>query len=85
MTDDGRDCDMLLPYILLAVSTGLTPFELLFGHQPHGLLYNAKEAWEEQPASFRSVVEYVRDMQNKLMLCKTSTNIWRSYATRTWM
>ncbi|KAL0163484.1 hypothetical protein M9458_042880 [Cirrhinus mrigala] len=36
-------------------STGFTPFELLFGRQPRGLLDVAREAWERQPAPLRIV------------------------------
>ncbi|XP_053486641.1 uncharacterized protein LOC128611284 [Ictalurus furcatus] len=47
-------------------STGFTPFELLFGRRPRGLLDVAHEAWEEQPSPFRSIVEYVQDMQARI-------------------
>ncbi|KAI2645182.1 Retrovirus-related Pol polyprotein [Labeo rohita] len=42
--EDKKDWDLLLPYVLFGVrevpqaSTGFTPFELLFGRQPRGLL-----------------------------------------------
>ncbi|KAL0154738.1 hypothetical protein M9458_049001, partial [Cirrhinus mrigala] len=42
--EDKRDWDLMLPYILFGIrelpqaSTGFTPFELLFGRQPRGLL-----------------------------------------------
>lgn len=67
VTDGGWD--KLLPYILFAAreipqaSTGFTPFELLFGCRSRGLMDVARE---EQPALFSSVVEYVRDMQEKI-------------------
>ncbi|XP_053539534.1 uncharacterized protein LOC124628632 [Ictalurus punctatus] len=70
--EEGRNWDLLLPYVLFAVrecpqaSTGFTPFELLFGRRPRGLLDVAREAWEEQPSPFRSVVEYVQDMQARI-------------------
>lgn len=44
VTEDGRDWDLMLPYMLFGVrevpqaSTGFAPFELLFGRQPMGLL-----------------------------------------------
>ncbi len=48
--EDRRDWDQMLPYVLFGIrdvpqaSTGFTPFELLFGRQPRGLLDVAKEA-----------------------------------------
>lgn len=50
-------------------STRFTPIELLFGRWPRGLLDIAKEAREEQPSPFNSVIEFVQNMQahiNKL-------------------
>ncbi len=70
--DDKRDWDRMLPYILFGIwevpqaSTGFTPFELLFGRQPRGLLDVAKEAWEQQPSAHRSTIEHVRDMRQKI-------------------
>ncbi len=65
--DDRRDWDKMLPYVLFGIrevpqaSTGFTPFELLFGRQPRGLLDVAREAWEHQPAAHRSTLEHVRE------------------------
>ncbi len=56
VAEDKRDWDLMIPYVLSGIrkvpqaSTGFTPFELLFGRQPRGLLDVAKEAWEQQPA-----------------------------------
>ncbi len=47
-------------------STGFTPFELLFGRQPRGLLDVAREAWEHQPAAHRSTLEHVREMRERI-------------------
>lgn len=73
VADQGkRDWDLMLPYVLFGIwevpqaSTGFTPFELLFGRQPRGLLDVAKEAWEQQPAPHRSVVEHVKEMREKI-------------------
>ncbi|KAL0173155.1 hypothetical protein M9458_033466, partial [Cirrhinus mrigala] len=69
---DKKDWDLLLPYVLFGIrevpqaSTGFTPFELLFGRQPRGLLDVAREAWEQQPAVYRTVIEHVRDMRSKI-------------------
>ncbi|KAL1277196.1 hypothetical protein QQF64_023869 [Cirrhinus molitorella] len=69
---DKKDWDLLLPYVLFGIrevpqaSTGFTPFELLFGRQPRGLLEVAKEAWEQQPAAHRTVIEHVREMRERI-------------------
>lgn len=72
VVDEGRNWNLLLPHILFTVrettphvSTGFTPFELLFGRHPQGLLDVAWEAWEEQPSPFCSMLEYVQKMQNR--------------------
>ncbi|KAJ8353788.1 hypothetical protein SKAU_G00213550 [Synaphobranchus kaupii] len=50
MEADGRNWDQLLPFVLFAIrevpraSTGFSPFELLYGRRPRGLLDLAKEA-----------------------------------------
>ncbi len=70
--DDRRDWDKMLPYVLFGIrevpqaSTGFTPFELLFGRQPRGLLDVAREAWEHQPAAHRSTLEHVREMRERI-------------------
>ncbi|XP_026146496.1 uncharacterized protein LOC113120717 [Carassius auratus] len=70
--EDRRDWDQLIPYVLFGIrevpqaSTGFTPFELLFGRQPRGLLDVAKEAWEQQPVNLRTTVEHVRQMRERV-------------------
>ncbi len=70
--EDKRDRDRMLPYVLFGIkevpqaSTGFTPFELLFGRQPRGLLDVAREAWEQQPAAQRSTIEHVQDMRERI-------------------
>ncbi len=71
--DDRRDWDQMLPYVLFGIrevpqaSTGFTPFELLFGRQPRGLLDVAKEAWEhQQPTPHQSLVEHVTEMRQRI-------------------
>ncbi|XP_053537837.1 uncharacterized protein LOC108266115 [Ictalurus punctatus] len=70
--DKGRNWDLLLPYVLFSVrecpqaSMGFTPFDILFGWRPRGLLDVAREAWEEQPSPFCSVINFVQEMQEKI-------------------
>ena len=66
---DGKDWDRLIPYVMFAIrevpqaSTGFSPFELLYGRQPRGLLDLAREAWESQPSPHRSVIDHIEQMQ----------------------
>ena len=69
---DGKDWDKLLPYVLFAIrevpqsSTGFSPFELLYGRRPRGLLDLAKETWEQQPSRHRTLVEHVEQMSARM-------------------
>nr|XP_061838109.1 protein NYNRIN-like [Nerophis lumbriciformis] len=60
--EDGKDWDHLIPYVLFAIrevlqaSTGFSPFELVYGRRPRGVLDIAKETWENQPSPHRSVI-----------------------------
>lgn len=47
-------------------SPSFTPFELLFGRQPRGLLYVAREAWEQSPTPHGSVIEHVQQIRNRI-------------------
>ncbi len=47
-------------------STGFSPFELLYGRQPRGVLDVIKESWEEGPSNSRSEIQYVLDLRAKL-------------------
>ncbi|KAJ8402527.1 hypothetical protein AAFF_G00366100 [Aldrovandia affinis] len=57
-----------LPYVLFAIreapqsTTRFSPFELLYAHQPRGLLDIAREAWEKQPSQQQSIMEHVVGM-----------------------
>ena len=68
---DGKDWDQLIPYVLFAIrevpqaSTGFSPFELLYGRRPRGLLDIAKEAWESQPSPHRSLIEHIDHLQER--------------------
>ncbi len=67
VAEDKRDWDVLFGIREVPqASTGFTPFKLLFGRQPRGLLDVAKEAWEQQPAVHRSVIEHVREMRERI-------------------
>ena len=72
VTEDSRDWLLMLPYVLFAVrevpqaSTGFTLFELLYGWRPRGLLDVVREAWEQQPAPLRTVIERVREMEERI-------------------
>ena len=69
---DGRNWDFLLPYLMFAIrevpqaSTGYSPFELLYGRHPRGLLDIAKETWEGEVSPYRSVIEHVSLMQDRI-------------------
>ncbi|KAJ8375574.1 hypothetical protein SKAU_G00061540 [Synaphobranchus kaupii] len=69
---DAKDWDQLLPYLLFSVhevpqaSTGFSPFELLYGRRPRGLLDLAKEAWEQQPTRHTTVIEHVEKMHRRM-------------------
>lgn len=67
---DGKNWDQLLPYVLFSVrdvpqsSTGFSPFELLYGRRPRGMLDLAKESWEHQPSPQRTVTEHVEQVHD---------------------
>ncbi|XP_061837516.1 uncharacterized protein [Nerophis lumbriciformis] len=67
--EDGKDWDHLIPYVLFAIrevpqaSTGFSPFELVYGRRPRGVLDIAKETWENQPSPHRSVIDHVAQLQ----------------------
>uniref|UniRef100_A0A8C4X6A1 Gypsy retrotransposon integrase-like protein 1 n=1 Tax=Erpetoichthys calabaricus TaxID=27687 RepID=A0A8C4X6A1_ERPCA len=69
---DGRNWDQLLPLVLFAywevpqASTGFSPFELLYGHQPRGLLDMLKEGWEAEPLPSNNVLEYIAQLRDRL-------------------
>ncbi|XP_061833118.2 uncharacterized protein [Nerophis lumbriciformis] len=47
-------------------STGFSPFELLFGRKPRGVLDLVKESWEEGPSPSKKEIQYVMDLRAKL-------------------
>ncbi|XP_058850824.1 uncharacterized protein LOC131699088 isoform X1 [Acipenser ruthenus] len=70
--EDLCNWDTALPFLMFAfrevpqASTGFSPFELLFGRQPRGLLDVLREAWEAEPARGDSVAEYVTQLRDRL-------------------
>ena len=73
---DGKNWDQLLPHVLFAVrevpqaSTGFSPFELLYGRRPRGVLDIAKEAWESQPSPHRTTLDHVEQVWDRM------TQVW---------
>ena len=70
--DDSRNWEKWQVPLLFAVrevpqaSTGFSPFELLFGRKPRGVLNLIKENWEEGPSPSKSEIQYVMDLRAKL-------------------
>ena len=91
---EGKDWDRLIPFLLFAyrevpqVSTGYSPFELLYGRMVRGPLDVVKEAWEseqaEQSGVEESVVSYVLSIQEKLnqMAGLVRANMEKAQATQ---
>ncbi|MGH0149802.1 UNVERIFIED_CONTAM: hypothetical protein FKN15_016115 [Acipenser sinensis] len=74
VTQEQKHWASLLPYLLFAVrevpqsSTGFSPFELLYGRQPRGILDLLREGWEEHKGSSKNVVKYVLLLRDRLDL-----------------
>ncbi len=70
--EDTKNWDRWLEPLLFAVrevpqaSTGFSPFELLFGRQPHGVLDILRETWEDGPSDSLNEIQYVLDLRTKL-------------------
>ena len=71
-SEEGRDWDTLLPYILFAyrevpqATTGFSPFELVFGREVRGPLDILKEEWEAGKRASESVVSHVLLLRERL-------------------
>ena len=71
-SEEGRDWDTLLPYILFAyrevpqASTGFSPFELVFGREVRGPLDILKEEWETSKKASVSVVSHELHLRERL-------------------
>lgn len=69
---DGKDWDKLLSYLLFAYrevpqsSTGVFPFELLYGRHVRGPLDVLKQSWESSSCDDESNVSYVMATQKQL-------------------
>uniref|UniRef100_A0A674CNJ5 Gypsy retrotransposon integrase-like protein 1 n=1 Tax=Salmo trutta TaxID=8032 RepID=A0A674CNJ5_SALTR len=69
---DGKNWDCMLPYLMFAIrevpqaSLGFSPFELVYGRHPRGILDIARETWEHQSTPYTSVIEHVTAMQNRI-------------------
>uniref|UniRef100_A0A8C5R7L0 Gypsy retrotransposon integrase-like protein 1 n=1 Tax=Leptobrachium leishanense TaxID=445787 RepID=A0A8C5R7L0_9ANUR len=69
---EGKDWDMLLPYLLFAIreipqsSTRFSPFELLYGRHPRGLLDILRETWEGQGVTGTNPIQYVVGIRERM-------------------
>ena len=69
---EGRDWDMLLPYLLFAyrevpqATTGFSPFELLYGREVRGPLDVVREEWEAEKKSDQSVLSHILAIRERL-------------------
>ncbi|XP_075779243.1 uncharacterized protein LOC142827525 [Pelodiscus sinensis] len=70
--DDPRQWDRWLPALLFAVrevpqaSTGFSPFELLYGRRPRGILDLLRETWEGQERRAQGTIHYVLQLRERL-------------------
>ena len=70
--EDARNWHQWLDPLLFAVrevpqaSTGFSPFELLYGRRPRGVLDLIKENWEEGSSDSKNEIQYVMDLRAKL-------------------
>ena len=92
MEADGKNWGQLLPHILFAVcevpqaSTGFSPFELLYGRRPRGLLDLAKDAWESQPSPHCTLVDHVEHVRERMATtvghsCASSSRVSLSWSS----
>ncbi len=70
--EDAKNWDKWLEPLLFAVrevpqaSTGFSPFELLYGRQPRGVLDVLRETWEEGLSESKNEIQHVLDLRTKL-------------------
>lgn len=71
VSDTGADWDQWLPYLLFAyrevpqLSTGFSPFELLYGRQVRGPLDLLRNCWEDPKSEGENIAAYVINMREK--------------------
>ena len=69
---EGRDWDMLLPYLLFAYceapqsTTGFSPFELLYGREVRGPLDVVREEWEADKKTDQSVLSHILAIRERM-------------------
>ncbi|XP_044843600.1 uncharacterized protein LOC123349509, partial [Mauremys mutica] len=70
--EELRHWDQFLPPLLLAIrevpqaSTKFSPFELLYGRRPRGLLDLMRETWEESASPTQGLLQYVHQLREYL-------------------
>lgn len=69
---DSKDWDEYLPLILFGLrevpceSTGFSPFELVYAHNPRGPLKILHDTWLDKPEEESNLLEYVSSVKEKL-------------------
>lgn len=69
---DGKNWDFMLPYLMFAIrevpqaSLGFSPFELVYGSHPWGILDIAWETWEHESTPFRSVIVHITAIHDRI-------------------
>ena len=73
---EERDLDHMLPYVLFAyrevpqATVGFSPFELLYGRDPRGLLDVLREEWIHEPETDADIISYVMSVRNRMQTAK---------------
>ena len=73
---EKRDWDRMLPYILFAcrkvpqTTVRFSPFELLYGRDPRGLLDVLREEWIHEPETDADILSYVMSVRNRMETAK---------------
>lgn len=69
---DRKNWDFLLLYLMFAIrevaqtSLGFSPFEVLYGRHPWGILDIARETWEQQATPYHSVIDHIAQMLDRI-------------------
>lgn len=73
---DPRKWDLLLPLVLFVLrdtpseSLKYSPFELVLGHRPRGLLQTLREEWERNPTMTQNPSAYRQAFQHRVQLVR---------------